>query len=557
MSGFFNKLFGHPEPSPSNPTPNSGNRNSSDPVPGGRPFLVSELASLLPPEFVRLQGVDVNRIVSLNLDTARRTLAEGRPAVMLSEIFQACPEIFPRAVTSHDDFEVRLPISRVRSLLGEEAPLSTGISHAPEADAPAPVGSSAQTASPFRAVFPAADSPFQAATPSSPASPFQVATPATASPIQAVEAPVVPPAPALLASPFEVLAPTSRESAGPDGVPATERVARMAPADGRGEIKFDLADSLKAISADILGFSLQQLPAGIECKVPASKVRAGTFPGTGMVALRDVVAALPAAYRSVFGACRLDHELVIPCRSTAPAPIPDESIPEPVELLTAPVKVSAHPASPAAPVLETPFAVLAREETTLAPPAQEPVIPSVVPVIEKPAPEPLAPLAPIASAPAMPAPVEAKPDAQPAPVSRPAPPAPGDDDDLTLDSGQLELRAIFGLSRVLAPDEVFALATGLDKVKAAAYFAGDKLVYGSAPEGISLEAMPAAFRHLVRMTRELGISDARTLTIQTERGLLAFFSEGDDCLAVLHEGRRFAHGLRERLVIILRELIRR
>jgi hypothetical protein len=93
-------------------------------------------------------------------------------------------------------------------------------------------------------------------------------------------------------------------------------------------------------------------------------------------------------------------------------------------------------------------------------------------------------------------------------------------------------------------------------VKAAGYFAGDKLVHGSAPDGVSLETMPAAYGHLARMARELGISDARALTIQTERGLLAFFSEGDACLAVLHEGRRFAPGVRERLVILLRELMR-
>jgi hypothetical protein len=73
---------------------------------------------------------------------------------------------------------------------------------------------------------------------------------------------------------------------------------------------------------------------------------------------------------------------------------------------------------------------------------------------------------------------------------------------------------------------------------------------------VSLETMPAAYSHLARMARELGISDARALTIQTERGLLAFFSEGEACLAVLHEGRRFAPGVRERLVIILRELMR-
>ena len=132
----------------------------------------------------------------------------------------------------------------------------------------------------------------------------------------------------------------------------------------------------------------------------------------------------------------------------------------------------------------------------------------------------------------------------------------GGDDDFAMDFRQLELRAIFGLAGVLPPQGVFDLALGLEGVKAAGYFVGEKLVFGNAPDGVSLETMPAAFSHLAKMARDHGIADARALTIQTERGLLAFFSEGDACMAVLHDGRRFAPGVRERLVIILRELMR-
>ena len=120
MSGFFNKLFGNPDGSGLAPEGVAGAQYGAGeaPVHGARPFSVSELANMLPPEFVRLQGVDVNREVALDLGTARRTMAEGRPAVMLSEIYRACPEIFPREVTVDEDFEVRLPVARVRSLLG-------------------------------------------------------------------------------------------------------------------------------------------------------------------------------------------------------------------------------------------------------------------------------------------------------------------------------------------------------------------------------------------------------------------------------------------------------
>lgn len=677
MSGFFNKLFGTPENSPSMPNPNVGDSRNPVSLPAARPFTVSELANLLPPEFVRLQGVDVNRTVALNLDTAQRTIAEGRPAVMLSEIFQACPEIFPRPVTPADDFEVRLPVSRVRALLGQEAPPGTATApvsvsaHAGMGSVPvspfqssspfqaAPAASPFGTVSPFQesspfqasAAVPAAVSPFQTVAPASevPASPFQAA-PTLPSPFQSQPAPVMTGTPQPVATPFESLAvapadpmeqvtpaapvvgqpvgrflpepqrpvekpveiaptfsPFRPVAAEPVAVPATERVAPMAPAGGGVEVRFDLADSLKAVSVDVLGFSARQLPAGIECKVAQSKVRRGVFPGTGLVALRDVVSALPVAYRSVFGAADLDHELVIPYQAIgdSPTPIPDESIPEPEELITAPVQVSAAPVS--APVFETPFAALAREDASIAPPIPAPV---VAPVAAEPT-APLAPLAPIAAAPMhiAPAPKDSpmspffasvhavRPEPEPEPEPEPLPLAPmvepisplaplapasveiapvetvpaapvvkteaptfqgmpADDDDYAMDFRQLELRAVFGYTHVLPREDVFRLATGLEGVKAAGYFAGEKLVFGSAPDGLRLETMPSAYTHLVRMAHELGISDARALTVQTERGLLAFFSEGEACLAVLHEGRRFAQGVRERLVLILRELAR-
>ena len=99
----------------------------------------------------------------------------------------------------------------------------------------------------------------------------------------------------------------------------------------------------------------------------------------------------------------------------------------------------------------------------------------------------------------------------------------GIEDDYGMDFRQLELRAVFGLPGVLPPEGVFQLAGKLEGVKAACYIAGDRLVFQSAPDGVSMDAMPAAFSNLARMTRDLGIADARTLTVQTDRGMLGVF----------------------------------
>ena len=135
------------------------------------------------------------------------------------------------------------------------------------------------------------------------------------------------PEPAPVVSPFRPVA------AEPVEVPATQRVAPMAPMPSVGEVRFDLADSLKAVPAEVLGFSAQHLPSGIECRVPQNKVRPGFFPGTGMVALRDVVSSLPAAYRSVFANAKADYELAIPFEDTAaPAAVVPEPAPAPFAL---------------------------------------------------------------------------------------------------------------------------------------------------------------------------------------------------------------------------------
>ena len=81
-------------------------------------------------------------------------------------------------------------------------------------------------------------------------------------------------------------------------------------------------------------------------------------------------------------------------------------------------------------------------------------------------------------------------------------------------------------------------------------------MFRQAPDGTTFSALPDVFHNLLKLASDLGVSDARNFTLQTDRGMVAFFSEGPACLAVMHEGRQFAPGVRERLVLIFRELAR-
>jgi hypothetical protein len=601
MSGFFQKLF-------------SDNNLSSQPeetTAGESPrrFTVGELANLLPPDFLSTNGVDLEREVDLDLGTARRTLAEGLPVVMLSEVYRACPEIFPRPVGADQDFEVRLPTSRVRALLGgQEA-------------APLPAGAEA-AASPFTMVAGAGvpdahAAPFQPVPPVQ--SPFQVASmvpkpeEAPAAGVAAPESPFViaGPPPAAVASPFAMASPEADKV--PQPIPPAPRPVPVpkaamaatspfrpvgalvppAPASAAEDVHFDLADTLRAVPESVLGFTPALLPSGIECRVAKSSLKPGFFPGTAMIALRDVVNSLPAAYRGVFAATKIEHEVAVPVSldaaaetpaplaevpagpAIAPAnaamppapaappaaapvvspfvPVPQEADSEPLlEAVPAPAgQVSFMPATSeeSSPLFESPFATLAREDAGLGPVSATAPLKPIVEAAPAPAPAPPQPLAAVVAAPA--------PDAvvpPPAPMPRPA--AGASDGDEADEWRQLELRAIFGLSGILDGAGVFELAAGLEGVRACAFFHGEKVVFRHAPDGTSLESMPGVFRHLAAMAHELGVADARNFTLQTDRGLVAFFSEGEACLAVQHEGRRFAPGTRERLVLILRELAR-
>lgn len=143
-------------------------------------FTVRELSILLPPQFVKSDGLPGDQPVPLPLDILRASQQQGRPALRLSQIYVACPSLFIRQVQPGEDVEVVLPFQKVKRMLEPAANA-----------APTAMGSPfAAVAPPLQAqsVAPRGASPFV-----SPSSPFvQNGTPSP-SPFAVRGAPSAPP----------------------------------------------------------------------------------------------------------------------------------------------------------------------------------------------------------------------------------------------------------------------------------------------------------------------------------------------------------------------------
>src|SRR5688572_3312491 len=134
-------------------------------------FTVRELSILLPPQFVRNDGVPGDQPVHLPLDLLRASLQQGRPALRLSQIYMACPGLFTRPVAPAEDMEIVLPFQKVKRIT-EPAAMSPSPPMASPFIASAPPPQGAKMESPFASPFMQAG----ASAPAAGASPFAVRT---------------------------------------------------------------------------------------------------------------------------------------------------------------------------------------------------------------------------------------------------------------------------------------------------------------------------------------------------------------------------------------------
>jgi len=126
---------------------------------------------------------------------------------------------------------------------------------------------------------------------------------------------------------------------------------------------------------------------------------------------------------------------------------------------------------------------------------------------------------------------------------------------------QLELRAIFGISRKLSAQEVvdhcealagveacLAIGRGNDVVKAANHYGA------SGDHGNFYDRSATIFETVIKLAGEIGIDDVTILNVKTNSGCNTYFRYGDACLAVLLNGEELQPGVREKLIVVAREL---
>lgn len=234
--------------------------------------------------------------------------------------------------------------------------------------------------------------------------------------------------------------------------------------------------------------------------------------------------------------------------------------------------------SPAMSLPEAPFAMPREDEPFVmpqgfgGPPAEfspAPAPPAAVeapadsePPLDAPACDTLAPAAPVAAAAPADVPVRREnPAAEPSieaaceegPVDPENPAPSGSDDELR----DLELRAIFSASESFTFSKVARKVVGLPGISSCSLSAPGKLVQASRREenrlGNEAREMVSTLRSLAKLT---GLPEARTFTLQTDRGIVSLFLEGDCCVAVHHDSATFPPGVREKLILVARSLVK-
>lgn len=149
--------------------------------------------------------------------------------------------------------------------------------------------------------------------------------------------------------------------------------------------------------------------------------------------------------------------------------------------------------------------------------------------------------------------IEAACEEEPVEPANPAPSTSDSDDELR----DLELRAIFSTSESFTLSKVARKVVGLPGINSCSLSAPGKLVQASRREenrlGNEAREMVSTLRSLAKLT---GLPEARTFTLQTDRGIVSLFLEGDCCVAVHHDSATFPPGVREKLILVARSLVK-
>jgi len=140
------------------------------------------------------------------------------------------------------------------------------------------------------------------------------------------------------------------------------------------------------------------------------------------------------------------------------------------------------------------------------------------------------------------------------PVSIAIPPSSQVDDDELRD---LEMRAIFSTSERFNLSNVARRVISLPGINSCSLSTPVKIVHASRSDetrlGNEAREMIATLRSLAKLT---GLPEARTFTLQTDRGIVSLFLDGDCCVSVNQDSAAFQPGVREKLTLIARSIVK-
>lgn len=388
-------------------------------------------------------------------------------------------------------------------------------------------------------------------------------------------------------------------SAPSPSVPETALIAhpvvakKEPPAPKDQSIELSLAAVLRGFPSTALVVEPTSVPDTARISLPFGLIEPQLSNGRVTIPLQVFREALPSAFNHVLASdCDLveapiplqevfqnlpsnvisqrDDQIIEEARNTFPTPFSQKAeedarrfgmLPPAVEApVEEPIPEAALIAQPdeAAPVDDEPtgtFADKAEVSESIEPAEETPAAqPDPQAPAEQPAPdEPVQPEAPLKEAGdplraelLPPAPEQTPP---PAPKTIPTPVRPADS----------KLQMLFMTEDELDAKTIARLASQLPGVDACSVMFHDGLLLASSKpqdgqtEGFSAMA-PALVQKMLNFTTELSLGHLEACTLYTEHGLLSLFAHGDICLSVRHSGRGFLPGIREKLVVITREL---
>lgn len=119
----------------------------------------------------------------------------------------------------------------------------------------------------------------------------------------------------------------------------------------------------------------------------------------------------------------------------------------------------------------------------------------------------------------------------------------------------LEFKAIFSTSEPFTLAKVARSVVGLPGIYGCALATPSKIVQASKGDqgrlGEEAREMVDSIRNLARLS---GLPEAKSFTLNTDRGTVSLFLEGDCCVTVHQEGDNFGPGMREKLILIARSI---